>query len=390
MGQHRGVMRPPLLSLFRPVVTLAFVLALGSACSAGSGGFDGGVFPDSGPYPSGPTAADIGVKCEYDARTQANPSNTCPSGLSCLIVTYDGLYVPFPASNPTQNFTHHIWEDHFTVYRDDGIDEGYCTLIGTWDNPPFCPAGTELKLLSTNLAVCLRSCQGPADCGRQGYTCDRRFLDVGPTCVRGCTLDYPECVRSGQAQRPNQPNVIALHLEASDLGGSSYCDVGSGICQGNPGGGFSGPGEPCDDTRDCIAGAVCVQGDLIEAVNPALPANSPGFCGMPCKPDPDAPLEGGCIGGYACQAGFVFGHGNPYDKNLEDANGFLLYNSLNGDYLEAGGFCFPNADKTGGECSTYPGTTQGRPSTTTFRNSMGGVPWQWNNVTMCLVDSLRE
>src|SRR5690606_11915335 len=94
MGHHRGVMRTP-FPLIRSVVTLSLALVLGSACNPGSGGFDGGVFPDSGPSPTGPTAADIGVKCEYDARTQENPSNSCPSGLSCLIVTYDGLYVPF-------------------------------------------------------------------------------------------------------------------------------------------------------------------------------------------------------------------------------------------------------------------------------------------------------
>lgn len=381
-------MRTPSTAFARSVVTLA--LALASGCSAGSGGFDGGVLPDSGPLPTGPTAADIGVRCEYDASTQENPSNTCPAGLSCLIVTWDGLYVPFPASNPTQNFTKHVWEDHFTIYRPDGIDEGYCTLIGTWDNPPLCPVGTELKVLDTNMAVCLRSCGAPGDCGRAGYTCDRRFLDVGPTCVRGCTVDYPECVRSGQLLRPNQQNVFELHLEASDLGGSSFCDVGSGVCQGNPGGGAVGPGEPCADTRDCMAGSVCVQGDLIASVNPNLPATSPGFCGQPCKPDPDDPLAGGCTQGFACQAGFVFGHGNPYDKNLEDANGFLLFNSLSGAFLEAGGFCFPSADATGGVCDTFPGTAEGRPSAQTFQASMGGSPWAWNQVSMCLVDSLRE
>ena len=69
---------------------------------------------------------------------------------------------------------------------------------------------------------------------------------------------------------------------------------------------------------------------------PSLPANSTGFCAQPCKPNPDEPLDlsGGCRQGFACQAGFTFGHGNPYDPNLDDANGFLLYNPPN-SYLEA-------------------------------------------------------
>lgn len=377
-----------------PLLAALVPLAL-AACSAGSGSFDGGVFVDSGPLPTGPTAAEIGTVCTYDASTGGNPSNTCPSGLSCLIVTYDGLYVPFPASNPTQNFTKHIWEDHFTIYRADGIDEGYCTLIGSWSAPPACPVGTSLKLFDTNLAVCLRDCQAPGDCGRPGYTCDARYMDLGPTCVRGCTLDFPECVRSGQLQRqatggPNGGPIIAMHLNAADLAGSSYCDVGSGICQANPGGGFAGPGEPCDDTRDCQIESVCVQGDLLESVNPNLPANSTGFCAAPCKPNADNPLDGGCRTGFACQAGFVFGHGNPYDPNLEDANGFLLMNPSTASFLEAGGFCFPSADATGGVCDTFPGTSQGRPDSTTFTNSMQGAPWQWNQVSMCLTDSLRQ
>ncbi len=368
----------------RPLAALFATLAFSLGCPGGSGGFDGGIFPDAGPPVVGPTAADIGTKCEY-MNDGANPSNTCAAGLSCLIVTFDGLYVPFPASNTTQNFTKHIWEDQFTIYRDDGVDEGYCTLIGTLAAPPACPAGTELKVFDTNLAVCLRSCSQGAECGRAGYTCDTRFFDVGPTCVRGCTLDFPECIRSGQLQRPNQPEVIALHLYASDLAGSSYCDVPSGTCQANPGGGLAGPGEPCNDTRDCQVESVCIQGDLLEAVNRQLPANSTGFCAQPCKPNAEQPLDpaSGCRTGFACQAGFTFGHGNPYDPNLEDANGFLLFNPPQ-SYLEAGGFCFPDCQGgTGGNCDTFPGTTCGAPNTATF-----GFPW--NQVSMCLPDSLRQ
>lgn len=372
---------------FRHTAPLVVTLLLVAGCPGYSGGFDGGIFDDAGPIETGPTAADVGVKCEYFS-DGANPSNTCAAGLSCLIYSYDGLYLPQPPGS-AQNFTKHVWEDHFTIYRPDGVDEGYCTLIGTWAQPPNCPVGTQLKLFETNLAVCLRSCSTPADCGRAGYTCDVRFMDIsGGTCVRGCAFDFPECVRSGVFQRqpsggPNGGPVIAMHLNAADLAGSSYCDVGSGVCQGNPGGGLAGPGEPCNDTRDCQVESVCVQGDLLEAVNPALPATSPGFCAQPCKPDAQNPLLGGCRTGFACQAGFTFGHGNPYDPNLEDTNGFLLVNPGTGAFLEAGGFCFPDCQATGGNCDTFPGTTCGAPNTGMFGQS-------WNQVSMCLVDSLRQ
>ncbi|MFZ9888503.1 MAG: hypothetical protein ACO3JL_13475 [Myxococcota bacterium] len=349
------------------------------ACSPGPNTYDP-IEADAGPAaPTGPSAADIGTKCEYRG-DGANPSNTCPAGLSCLLYTYDGLYIP-KAPGGTQNFTAHIWDDHFTVYRDDGIDEGYCTVIGTWAAPPICPRGTELKLFETNLAVCLRSCSAPSDCGRERYTCDTRFLDVGPTCVTGCSLDVPQCIRSG-VFAPAQGNASpARYLAADDLAGASTCDVASGICAPNLSTGDRAPGQPCATTSDCELESVCIQAPLLQAIDGSLPANTTGFCAQPCKPDPQNPLSGGCRTGFACQQGFTLGHGPP----------FALISLQNGQTLEAGGVCFPDCQATGGACDSYPGTTCGQPRTALFTTSMlGSQPWSWNQVSMCLPDSLRR
>jgi hypothetical protein len=352
-------------------------------CTAGGNGtFDAG--PDNNDSgTTGPliTAADIGTKCEYFS-DGVNPSDTCPLGLSCLIYSYDGQYIPRPPGSG-QNLTLNVWEDHFTVYRDDGVDEGYCTLMGTWQQPPLCPAGSQLKLLATNIAVCVRSCTQAADCGRAGYTCDTRFIDVqGGACVRGCQYDYPDCVRSGQLQRPVQNGGIALHLLAEDVGGSSMCDVSTGLCAAAPNGSQL-PGQACNHTGECIDGTVCIQSEILQAMNPNVPANATGFCGQPCKPDQMMPLSGGCLQGSACQAGFTFGHGNPLDTNLQDANGFLLYNGATGDYLEAGGFCFPECQSNPTACDIEPGTVCGAANTATFGQA-------WNQVSMCLMDPLRQ
>jgi hypothetical protein len=363
----------------KPIALFALLLLTG--CPGTSGTFDGGIFPDAGPGVAPITAADIGTRCEY-RYDGANPTNTCGAGLSCLIYTLDGAYLPNPRGS-NANFTLSVWEDQFTVYRADEVDEGYCTLLGTWQQPPSCPVGTQLKLFSTNLAACVKSCSQPADCGRSDYyTCDVRYQDVsGPVCVRKCGLDVPDCVRSGQFQRPNGP--IAMHLDVADLTGSSYCDVGSGICAGNPGQGFVGPGQICNSTLDCGPDTVCLQGQLLQAINPNLPGNAPGFCGQPCKYFPADPLAGGCAPGFACQPGFTFGHGDPADVNLEDANGFLLVNFGAGDsFLEAGGFCFPDCQANGGNCAPYPGTQCGAANPATFG-------YAWNQVSMCLVDPLR-
>lgn len=381
-------MNRALSSLVLPLGALPLA-ALLVGCPSYFGTFDGGVVRDAGPS-TGPgiTAADIGTLCTYDPALGGNPTNTCAQGLSCLLFSSDGAFIPFPPGG-TQNFTLGVWEDQFTRYRQDGIDEGYCTLIGTWQAPPLCPAGTSLKLLATNLAVCMKQCQTAADCGRPGYTCDVRYLDLqGGHCVRACGLDVPDCVRSGQLQRPQPgPNgqaQIALHLAADDLAGASRCDVGTGICAANPGGN-QGPGQPCASSLDCASGTVCIQGAVLQSLDPNLPPATPGFCAQPCKPvAPGAqqPPPTGCLQGFACQAGFTFGHGNPLDANVNDANGFLLVSLQDGSFLEAGGFCFPDC-QVNGDCNAYPGTQCGAPRPDMFQQPSNGR-------SMCLIDPLRQ
>jgi hypothetical protein len=359
----------------------ALVVGLFAGCPQ-VGSFDGGIRRDGG-QATGPTAEDIGTKCEYRS-DGVNPTSDCGAGLTCLIRTYDGQYSPNPPGSQA-NFLLGAWEDHFTVYRADGVDEGYCTMVGTWAAPPACPVGTQLKLLSGNLAACLKSCVDASDCGRLGYTCDFRFLDVqGGTCVRGCTLDYPDCVRTGQFQRGEGQNaVIALHLEASDLTGASYCDAPTGLCLINPGQGTQVPGMPCTSTTECSLDSMCIQGQLLASVNPNLPTNGPGFCAQPCKPDPNMPLSGGCRTGFACQAGLNLGFGNVLDTDIQNHDGFLLVNSAQGTFLEAGGWCFAECQSAQGACTSHPGTVCGEIDQTTFG-------WPWNQVSMCLLDPLRQ
>jgi hypothetical protein len=334
---------------------------LGGCPNNGSGSFDGTEEQDAGPGPEGIDPATIGLPCIYDASTGENPSNQCAAGLSCMIVTYDGAY--------HNNMSKSVWEDQFTLYRDDGLDEGFCTLIGTWSAPPICPVGTYLKLFESNVAICLKACAGPADCGRIGYTCDSRFMDVpGPVCVRQCGLDIPDCVRSGVFQRndlQNQP--LVTHLLIDDVSGASTCDLGTGLCVDNAGVGQQGPGDTCLTTADCVAGTSCWQGPML-----GLPYGEPGFCGGICPPDPQQPLNG-CPNGFACQAGLQYGQ-TP----------FWLINSSLSEVSQAGGFCFRECQGAGSTaCNVSPGTDCGVPNTAVL-----GQPH--NGISMCLLPSLRQ
>lgn len=375
---------------FRAGVASVLVAWSGLACLTYAGEFDGGIPRDAGPgAPAGFSALDIGTPCQYDPARGGNPTNTgCQAGLTCLLVASDGSYTPFPPGS-LQNLTLSVWEDHFTRYRDDGLDEGVCTLIGSWASPPSCPLGTSLKWLATNLAVCVRACQSAAECGRVGDVCDSRFLDVGGgQCVRGCELDIPDCVRSGHVVFQNQDNygqVIQsaprFVLAVDDLTGASYCDTASGMCQPNPGQGTKGPGEPCVSTLDCIGGTACVQGGVLRALDPTLPETTQGFCAQPCKPLAQQQFSGGgCNAGYACQAGFTFNHGNALSTDPDAA--FALLNLQNTQLLEAGGFCFPDC-QANQNCGSYPGTQCGA-----ARDEVFG--YAWNQRSMCLVPSLKR
>lgn len=337
-------------------------------CPGYIGTFDGGIFPDSGQPDLIIDPADIGLPCEYDPTTRENPTNQCPAGLSCIIVTFDGEF------NSGMGLS--VWEDHFTVYREDNIDVGFCSLQGTWSAPPFCPAGTELKLLFPNTAICVKSCESADDCGRTDYTCDQRFLDLqAPACVRKCVLDVPDCVRSGELLRQDG-QTIAMHLALQDLSGESVCNQNLGVCGSNVVHGNKGPGQECTRTSECVSGTVCLQGPVLGG-----DLNDPGFCGLPCKPDPQSPA-GSCPTGFLCQAGFTFGHGNPLDQNLQDNNGFLMVNLDNNSGFEAGGYCFANCQDNGGDCTAFPGTSCGKADQNVFG-------FTWNGASMCLPDALR-
>ena len=373
------------------LLLLALVLLPGACPLDSAGTFDGIIAGDGGTQPApGITAADIGTACTYDpsAPLPSNPTNTCRQGLNCLIFTSDLGYIPFPPGS-ARNFTMSVWEDQFTRYRDDGIDEGICTLIGSWQAPPACPVGTTLKLLASDLAVCVRNCQSAADCGREGYVCDSRFLDVGGgQCVRACTFDIPDCVRSGhlvfQQQGENgqiTQSPVGFYLAVDDLTGASICDVPSGTCIANDAEGLRGPGEPCASSRDCLRGTACIQGDVLRSLNPELPATTQGFCAQPCKPVAQQQFSGGgCNAGYFCQAGFTFGHGNPLAEQGNQP--FSLINLQNSEVLEAGGFCFPgcDADPT---CGSYPGTRCGAASPNMMQ-------YDWNQQSMCMPPALLQ
>ena len=315
----------------------------------------------------------VGSSCIYNSTSGENPTNQCPQGMTCFIVTRDNAY--------STGLAKPFWEDQFTNYHSDGTDEGICTFVGTTQVPPTCPAGTVMKAFETNVLACVKTCSTSAECPRATDVCDVRFTDVMdfsngnviPHCVRPCELDIPDCVRSANWSRSDMGNAIAMHLFANDLSGASICNQSTGICNDNPGGGLGGLGERCYSAADCIEGTSCWQAALL-----GLPDEQPGFCGGICKPDPQQPSSG-CPAGHVCQAGFTFGHGDPLDTNLQDTNGFLIYDATT--FSEAGGFCFVSCtDATG--CGSDPDIQCGQADTNVFQSS-------WNNVSMCLQSSMR-
>ena len=324
--------------------------------------------PDAGPDDPGITAADIGGPCVYDPATGANPTGECPLGLECLIVTRDGLY-------NTLGLDKDAWEDHFSVYRADGKDEGICTLVGSLNAPPVCPAGTVLKLFSSSAvgfaAACLRACEAPADCPRPGDTCDVRFIDDADDqvpgnqalCVRRCSLDLPECVRSG-VFIADENGTLTSALFVDDAFGASKCNGNIGTCAAVPMRGGAGPGQPCTSTDQCADNTVCYQAPLLGGGSAEL-----GFCGSPCNPT----HAEACTTGLVCQPGLTLGFDPP-----------VLIDLVNQRFLVAGGLCFPQCDLTASRCEAqFPGTSCGSANEAVF-----GAPW--NQVSMCLPDLVRN
>lgn len=361
----------------RPLV-LMVALAAGVSCD-GDGTFDGGVGPDAGPGSGGVRLEDIGTPCVYRGDGK-NPTNDCPSGLKCFIVTRDAVFDTGLALS--------AWEDHLTVYNADGTDTGYCTLIGTLATPPACPAGSALKVFSPDVTACLRTCSAPADCGRVGYTCDVRYLDVIElttgrplkTCVKGCGIDMPDCVRSGIVQNPNDPQQLLPVLAFQDLAGESQCAVDEGICVSVTQHGTSGPGEPCTATEQCETGSVCIQGPVLAAVlTPATPLDpaGPGFCASPCTPvDPaQQDPQSNCSDSYVCQPAGNLTLGFP---------GTIVMDVNSGALDVRGGFCFHQcAEGVDSSCNAIPGTGCGSFDEEAAADAYIGIP-------MCLPDALRR
>jgi hypothetical protein len=358
------------------VLALLVGVLPGTACD-GYGEYDGGVIPDGGLRDAGPTGADIGTPCTYRYDGQ-NPTNDCPAGLQCFIFTADGEY--------TTNLALPTWEDQFTLYKGD-VDEGYCTLIGTLARPPACPAGSVLKVFSTDITACVRTCSQPADCGRPGYTCDVRYYDVIDgesrpikTCVKECSFDVPDCVRSGIILNPQNQQQLIPALAFQDLAGESQCAVEEGVCAFVTTHGTAGPGEPCTRTEQCEAGSVCLQGPILAAVlSPAVPLDpdAPGFCASPCTPvlDPQGDPGSNCSFGYVCQAAGNLTLGFPFTTVIDLRSGGLDLR---------GGFCFHQCvGGIEGACNPIPGTGCG-----SFDELAADD--DWNGVPMCLPDAIRR
>jgi hypothetical protein len=346
------------------------VVLLFSACPPnGSGSFTGGNEKDAGPGDGGTDLSAIGSRCVYDPSSGESPTNTCPVGLQCLIVTRDFAF--------TSGMALDVWEDHFSIYQPDGTDEGYCTLVGNLNSPPVCPIGTVGKLFTGGTIACLRTCSAEGECGRSEYTCDARYLDLvdatgaKASCVRRCGLDVPDCVRSGVIQNPAAPNELITVLAQEDLTGLSTCGEG-GVCAFlNQRTGGSGPGEPCVTSDDCDLGSTCYQGPLLAAVL-GSDAQAPGFCASPCFPGLGADA---CTTGYACQTAGSLSLG--FDNTL-------IVNMQSGAVSQAGGFCFFTCEAgVAGNCDSVPQSECGQIDEDLLST-------QWNGASMCLPDSVRR
>lgn len=356
-------------------LALANVLTACAACD-GPSSFEPEL-PDAGGGGDVVTAADIGTPCVYDfADPNKSPASDCKTGLACLIFTSDNEF--------TSGLELAGWDDQFTVYGS-AADVGMCTLQGTLANPPLCPSGTVFKLLFPDVAICVRACSTPADCGRADYTCDARYFDTAASlCVRKCTLDVPDCVRSGIIEEPPGSGQLIPALAFQDLAGESQCNLEQGVCEVVLQRGLAGPGEPCAQTADCEAGSACLQGPLLDATLATnLDPLAPGFCGSPCTPvDASQDPQSNCSVGFVCQAG---GNLNLNFNLLSIAGvpGPFALDLSSGLVDGRGGFCFHQCGAfVESACASFPGTACG-----SFDEAAANVPW--NGLSQCLPDALR-
>jgi hypothetical protein len=336
--------------------------------------------PDAGVDDTAITVLDIGTPCSYDFNNPSavSPSNQCKNGLTCMIFTRDGLVNP--------GFDLPGWEDQFTVYGDIE-DTGYCTLKGTYANPPSCPAGTNLKLVWSDTAICVRQCAAATDCGRADYTCDSRFIDLPPSCVRKCSLDVPDCIRSGIIETAPGSGQLAPVLDFDDMQGASTCNVGTGVCEFVQTHGAAGPGEPCTTSADCAAGSgACIQALALDALlSTDINTDGPGFCASPCTPvDPNTTdPTSNCTTGYVCQPA-----GN-LNINFQLIGGPFVVSQQTGAIDARGGFCFHQCvEGVEAACAPFPGTECG-----SFDQAAAGGPEVgavWNGITQCLPDPIRN
>ena len=200
-------------------------------------------------------------------------------------------------------------------------------------------------------------------------------------CVKGCTLDVPDCVRSGNgalAGASTTRTTVALR----DLEGGAVCDTGSGACASNASHGVRQAGEACTTTTDCAAPMSCWQSAVFSLDREGL-----GFCGQLCGPTAAAGADGACAAGFACQAGFMLGFpGDPLGP-VNDGVGFLVEDAA-GDVVERGGMCFPTcADPT--TCTGFAGTSCGAADEDIF-SLLSPERVTWNQVPMCLLTALRQ
>ncbi len=289
----------------KKLAVLLLLLPLGGGdCNDGDGTF---TREDAG---TGPgviySYEDIGAPCNYDpARPTYNPTNTCQkAGLTCVIASSDGMY---------REFGHFLYEaiPLFTRLMPDGKDEGICTLVSQPGHPlPACPGSTVAVQLSSGQAICMKLCTSSAECNRDGYVCDYKFMDsstynyetgdVAPLpiklCAPACTTDLPYCTRTFLL--PDGQGGDMLLVNSSDLAGYRECQPLTGLCEDVVvrGGGFVG--DQCEHSSACRDGMLCIGGPLYGA-----PVEH-GFCANQCNPAAEGqnpPQPTGCQPGQGCE-----------------------------------------------------------------------------------------
>lgn len=283
-------------------ILLLLVFTAGSDCD------DGGTFQtkDSGEIVTPQlTYADIGTVCTYNPmQPNKNPTNTCPkAGMTCLINTSDGNY----------GYGNLLYESIplYSRYLPDGSEEGICTLLShPGANPPLCPEGTVLVKLSTGHHYCTRACRSSADCQRDGYVCDYRFMDAtsyNPNtgeasplplkiCAPSCQADLLYCTRTFLL--PDGSGGEWLMVYEGDLRGSRQCQPSSGLCEDVVTTGVLFVGQNCTRTEQCQAGLICINGSLFS------PNEGDGFCTRYCDVNAqrqNPPQPTGCSVGEGCE-----------------------------------------------------------------------------------------